>query len=206
MPSDPKMRALLIHLGAYVAVNAVLIVINLMQTPAEGEARELWFVWPLIGWGIGVAAHGLGILLEQRSAHVAWMKDEAKRGFAVHAFVFVAVNALLYVVDLVTGPGVQWAYWVTLGWGAGLAAHGYLAWRGGGSQPVAPATRAESLRTSSPWPRSSPTDSPKTGAAAAPASPQPARAAPVETPASTKPAPARKKPAARKAKSPPKKT
>ncbi len=40
------------HLIAYVIVNAILIVVNLMN-PAH-----LWFFWPLIGWGIGLAAHG----------------------------------------------------------------------------------------------------------------------------------------------------
>lgn len=43
------------HLMAYVLVNAILIVVNLMN-PAHW-----WFFWPLIGWGIGIAAHGYAV-------------------------------------------------------------------------------------------------------------------------------------------------
>lgn len=44
------------HLSAYVLVNAVLIAANLLLTP-----DRLWFYWPLLGWGIGIVAHGLAI-------------------------------------------------------------------------------------------------------------------------------------------------
>ena len=43
-----------IHLAAYLAVNALLIFIN--STSSTGR---LWFHWPLLGWGIGLAAHAL---------------------------------------------------------------------------------------------------------------------------------------------------
>jgi len=43
-----------IHLAVYVGVNILLIVINLVTAP-----RHLWFIWPLIGWGIGIFFHGM---------------------------------------------------------------------------------------------------------------------------------------------------
>ena len=46
----------LIHLAAYLSVNFLLLVINLLTTP-----NELWFYWPLLGWGIGILAHGLAV-------------------------------------------------------------------------------------------------------------------------------------------------
>jgi hypothetical protein len=46
------------HLIAYVLVNAGLAVINLLSDPSE-----IWFIYPLLGWGIGVAAHGLNVFL-----------------------------------------------------------------------------------------------------------------------------------------------
>ena len=46
--------AFYIHLMAYVAVNALLIVINL-----AASTRHLWFMWPLLGWGIGVFVHAV---------------------------------------------------------------------------------------------------------------------------------------------------
>ena len=46
------------HLAAYLVVNAILLVINLTQSP-----RDLWFFWPLLGWGIGVFFHGMGVFV-----------------------------------------------------------------------------------------------------------------------------------------------
>ena len=40
------------HLGAYALVNIALLAINLATTPGT-----LWFHWPLLGWGVAVAAH-----------------------------------------------------------------------------------------------------------------------------------------------------
>lgn len=45
-----------IHFAAYVGVNLLLIVVNLLTTP-----DKLWFYWPLLGWGIGIFAHGASI-------------------------------------------------------------------------------------------------------------------------------------------------
>ena len=40
------------HLAAYLGVNALLLVINLATS-----AEYLWFLWPLLGWGVAIAAH-----------------------------------------------------------------------------------------------------------------------------------------------------
>ena len=50
-----------------------------------------------------------------------------------HIATFVIVNAFLLAIDLMQG-GADWAYWVTLGWGIGLAFHvaAYLLDRSGG--------------------------------------------------------------------------
>ena len=34
----------------------ILIAVNLLLTP-----DKLWFYWPLLGWGIGILAHGLAV-------------------------------------------------------------------------------------------------------------------------------------------------
>lgn len=39
-----------------------------------------------------------------------------------HVATFVIVNGFLWAIDLTQG-GADWAYWVTLGWGIGLAFH-----------------------------------------------------------------------------------
>ena len=47
-----------IHLAVYVGVNVLLIIINLLTSP-----QYLWFIWPLIGWGIGVFFHGMATFI-----------------------------------------------------------------------------------------------------------------------------------------------
>jgi hypothetical protein len=44
------------HAVTYVAVNVGFVALNLITDP-----HELWFQWPLIGWGIGLAAQALSV-------------------------------------------------------------------------------------------------------------------------------------------------
>lgn len=44
------------HLTAYVAVNILLIITNLITS-----SQYLWFKWPLIGWSIGIFIHAFRI-------------------------------------------------------------------------------------------------------------------------------------------------
>lgn len=44
------------NLAAYIAVNTGLMVINLLTS-----SEHLWFFWPLLGWGVGVAIHGMKV-------------------------------------------------------------------------------------------------------------------------------------------------
>jgi hypothetical protein len=40
-----------------------------------------------------------------------------------HAGTFFIINAFLWILDFAGGGGLDWAYWVTIGWGIGLAFH-----------------------------------------------------------------------------------
>jgi hypothetical protein len=44
------------HLMMYIIVNIAVFIINITATP-----EHLWFYWSLLGWGIGIAAHGFSI-------------------------------------------------------------------------------------------------------------------------------------------------
>jgi hypothetical protein len=47
-----------IHLGVYVAVNALLTAINLITS-----GRYSWAVWPLMGWGLALAINALRVFV-----------------------------------------------------------------------------------------------------------------------------------------------
>src|ERR671912_897242 len=48
-----------IHASVFVVVNLVLFIINAFTSGLAGGV--CWFYWPLIGWGIGLGAHALGV-------------------------------------------------------------------------------------------------------------------------------------------------
>jgi 2TM domain len=52
-----------------------------------------------------------------------------KRDFRNHLFVFVLVIASLWVIWAVTGFGFPWPIFPMLGWGIGLAFHGFDTYR-----------------------------------------------------------------------------
>lgn len=124
MFEDLSMRIFLAHLVAFVAGTLICAAVNLWLTPGT-----LWFPWVLMGWGAAVATHAFALLLRQTRRRERIFIDKKVRGFAVHLFAYVAVVLLLFFVNLTVTPKVWWFYWVALGWGAGIAAHGWCALR-----------------------------------------------------------------------------
>jgi len=51
-----KLKEFYGHLTSFILANTALLVINLMTTP-----ENLWFIWPLLGWGIGIVMHGMKV-------------------------------------------------------------------------------------------------------------------------------------------------
>ena len=47
-----ELRDYYTHLATYVAVNLFLVILNLVTSP-----ESFWFIYPLLGWGIGIAIH-----------------------------------------------------------------------------------------------------------------------------------------------------
>lgn len=140
MFKDPSMRGFLIHLAAFIVVMTELIVINLLTAP-----QHLWFIWVLAGWGIGLAAHDIALLLRKTRRRERIFIDPKARAFVIHLFTYVAVLLLLFVVNLTVTPQVWWCYWVLLGWGAGILAHGWCVF---GRARVKRAPRREGARSS----------------------------------------------------------
>ena len=44
----------MVHLAVYIIVNIMLAVANLLYSP-----HDIWFIYPLFGWGIGIVMHYL---------------------------------------------------------------------------------------------------------------------------------------------------
>jgi hypothetical protein len=77
-----QLRSLYIHTIAYVMINAFLIALNLLMSPGV-----LWFVWPLLGWGVGLATHAVlvygiggrwGAEWEERTIRALMERDRAR--------------------------------------------------------------------------------------------------------------------------------
>ncbi len=51
-----EIKGFYVHLLVYITVNAGLFLINLVSSPGNW-----WFYWPLLGWGVGLLAHGVAV-------------------------------------------------------------------------------------------------------------------------------------------------
>jgi hypothetical protein len=70
------------HLITYLVVNAALFVINRLTSPGN-----YWVVWPIAGWGIGVALHAVSVFSglwgkswEERKIKEIMDKDKRSEG------------------------------------------------------------------------------------------------------------------------------
>ena len=62
------------HLMTYVVVNAGLIAINLVTSPGY-----FWAIWPMIGWGIGIVAHGLNVYMDGENMRDRLIEEELEK-------------------------------------------------------------------------------------------------------------------------------
>ena len=68
-----ELKSFYSHLFVYLAVNAGLFLLNIITSP-----RHLWFYWPLIGWGIGLAIHGLSVFGTQNLLGKDWEEKKIR--------------------------------------------------------------------------------------------------------------------------------
>lgn len=68
-----EIKEFYVHLGVYVIVNSALFAINMISNP-----DTLWFYWPALGWGIGLAIHAFSLLTEGRILDEAWEDRKAR--------------------------------------------------------------------------------------------------------------------------------
>jgi hypothetical protein len=89
-----------------------------------GDIDPAWGVGLLIG-GVLFALVGVLVIIGARSADGAGARPAStpRADLIAHAVVFVLVNAFLWVQDIAIGDGLNYALWVTIPWGVGLAVH-----------------------------------------------------------------------------------
>lgn len=96
-----------------------------------GGAGTSWAVGDIDpAWGYGMLLGGVLMLVV---AAVLAIRDRGRREAGVpatgwgdvlaHSVAFVLVNAFLWIQDIAMGDGLNYAYWATIPWAVGLAAH-----------------------------------------------------------------------------------
>ena len=67
------------NLIAYVVVNIVIFVIWLVLALVGSGTWFPWFIFPLAGWGIGVAFHGWSVYGKRSKRHEELVQQEMER-------------------------------------------------------------------------------------------------------------------------------
>jgi hypothetical protein len=75
-----------------------------------------WFLWPALGWGVGIAFHLWSIILPSLTLQKKW------RNFFAHLGPYLITITMLGLINLLTST-YPWYLWPALGWGAAVAIH-----------------------------------------------------------------------------------
>jgi hypothetical protein len=99
------------HLTAYLAINAILVWINMDLFP-----HQAWAQWPIIGWGIGLAFHGLSLVSSSQKQN---------QGLFYHLAAYIIVNAFLIFTNLTVSPDYLWFKYPLIAWTCIIIFHGW---------------------------------------------------------------------------------
>lgn len=106
-----KWKGFLAHLGPYVIVIGMLGLINWMTSDYP------WFLFPALGWGVGLAFHLMSIGLDSlKGISGKW------HGFLGHLGSYLIIISFLALINLITSDN-PWFLFPALAWGAALALH-----------------------------------------------------------------------------------
>ena len=99
------------HLAAFLAVNAVLIWINLDTSP-----QYFWAKWPLVGWTVAILFHGFSVFSSSIKTHI---------GFYYHLASYLIINALLIFINFDLYPQYLWFKFPLIAWTIMIIFHGW---------------------------------------------------------------------------------
>lgn len=69
-----EVRAFWSHVAVFFIVNISIFIVNMLTTP-----HQLWFYWSLLGWGIGLLAHGFHVFCAQGIFGKDWEERQIKK-------------------------------------------------------------------------------------------------------------------------------
>lgn len=69
-----RLRGFYTHLAVYLAVNMLLFLIDTITSP-----DTLWFFWPLMGWGIGIALHAVLVFSNAGRLGAEWEERRIRK-------------------------------------------------------------------------------------------------------------------------------
>ena len=67
------------HLGSYLLVNGFLVGVNLLTSP-----QVLWVIWPVLGWGLGLASHAVSTFGLSGLGGKAWQERKVREFVLQH--------------------------------------------------------------------------------------------------------------------------
>jgi hypothetical protein len=70
-----QLQAFYVHAGVFAGGMTIIFLVNLATNAAAGNAgdwRAWWSAWAFIGWGLGIAVHGLAVRLNRPTVSSTW--------------------------------------------------------------------------------------------------------------------------------------
>ncbi|OLS16240.1 MAG: hypothetical protein RBG13Loki_0151 [Promethearchaeota archaeon CR_4] len=116
-----KRLAIQIHVAAYIGVNLLLAVINLLPIFSGSVylfPHHWWFLWPACSWAVGLVMHVASYLI-----WLAGVTSRSKKGLLYHMIAYITVNTYLIFVWWMSGSGYIWFLYPLFGWLVGLIIH-----------------------------------------------------------------------------------
>lgn len=80
-----QLRAFHIHAAVFAGTMIVMFVVNLLTNGAAGIGgawSAWWSIWAFVGWGLGIATHGLVVRLNRPAASSTWEQQQIDKVLA----------------------------------------------------------------------------------------------------------------------------
>ncbi len=81
-----QLQVFYVHAGVFAGGMVIIFLVNLATNAAAGITGEWsawWSAWALIGWGFGIAVHGLVVRLNRPApSSSSWMKQQIDKELA----------------------------------------------------------------------------------------------------------------------------